>query len=119
MKLLTFAAGLAAGYVLGTRAGRERFQQLTDEARKLSNHPKVAEWQDKAKHLLASGTQAPSSATNRADQPYQANQVGQASPGALPSEPGPDATTVAESVAQPRPRRPRAATPGTITESPA
>jgi hypothetical protein len=116
MKLLTFAAGLAAGYVLGTRAGRERFQQLTDEARKLSNHPKVSEWQDKAKHLLAGGTQTQSSAPTQGNHLNQANQ---ATAAALPSEPGPDATTVAESVAQPRPRRPRAATPGTITESPA
>lgn len=106
MKLMTFAAGLAAGYVLGTRAGRERFNQLTDEARKLSNHPKVAELQDKAKHLLTGRNDSSSSVTNQTT-------------AVLPTEPGPDATTFAESVAQPRPRRPRTATPGTITESPA
>jgi hypothetical protein len=49
MKLLTFAAGLAAGYVLGTRAGRERFDQLVQKARELSDHPTVVQAEQKAK----------------------------------------------------------------------
>ncbi|HJW62246.1 MAG TPA: YtxH domain-containing protein, partial [Actinomycetes bacterium] len=31
---LGIAVGLAAGYVLGTRAGRERYQQLTASAKR-------------------------------------------------------------------------------------
>jgi len=108
MKLLTFAAGLAAGYVLGTRAGRERFEQLTDEARKLTNHPKMSKLQDTAKQLLGGSTDPQPSVTNHA------------SAVAVPVEPGPDAATLAESVPQRRPRRrPGTAAPGTVTESPA
>src|SRR5689334_13974123 len=54
MKVLTFAAGLAAGYVLGTRAGREKFDQIVTSARKMSNHPTVVQAQDKVKDMLGS-----------------------------------------------------------------
>ena len=66
MKMLTFAAGLAAGYVLGTRAGRERFDQLVRSARKMGNHPTVVQAQDKVKDVLSGDTrreQHPGSAT--------------------------------------------------------
>ncbi len=56
MRILTLAAGLAAGYVLGTRAGREKYEQIAATARKMSNHPTVAQAQTKAKNLLSSGT---------------------------------------------------------------
>jgi hypothetical protein len=38
---LTFVAGLALGYVLGTRAGRERYEQLKKSARQLAQNPAV------------------------------------------------------------------------------
>ncbi|MFD7920458.1 YtxH domain-containing protein [Streptomyces sp. NPDC059740] len=38
---LTFVAGLAAGYVLGTRAGRERYEQLRAAARRVAGNPAV------------------------------------------------------------------------------
>ncbi|MEU6824757.1 YtxH domain-containing protein [Streptomyces atriruber] len=38
---LTFVAGLALGYVLGTRAGRERYEQLKKSAREISQNPAV------------------------------------------------------------------------------
>ncbi|MHA6759804.1 YtxH domain-containing protein [Streptacidiphilus sp. PAMC 29251] len=41
MRKLTFLAGLAVGYVLGTRAGRERYEQLRKSARDLSQTPAV------------------------------------------------------------------------------
>lgn len=40
---LTFALGLATGYVLGTRAGRERYEQIARLARRVSEHPQVQE----------------------------------------------------------------------------
>ena len=58
MKVVTFAAGLAAGYVLGTRAGREKYQQIVATARKVSSHPSVQQAQDKAKDLIDAGTDA-------------------------------------------------------------
>lgn len=36
-----FMGGLAAGYVLGTRAGRQRYDQLAEAARKVRNDPTV------------------------------------------------------------------------------
>ncbi|MEU5544860.1 YtxH domain-containing protein [Streptomyces sp. ISID311] len=38
---LTFIAGLATGYVLGTRAGRERYEQLRKVAQRVSQNPAV------------------------------------------------------------------------------
>lgn len=38
---LTFVAGLAIGYVLGTRAGRERYEQLKKSAREIARNPAV------------------------------------------------------------------------------
>ena len=38
---LVFAAGMAVGYVLGTRAGRESYEQLKNKAQELWESPKV------------------------------------------------------------------------------
>ncbi|MEG3629767.1 YtxH domain-containing protein [Streptomyces poriticola] len=38
---LTFVVGLAVGYVLGTRAGRERYEQLKKSARQFAENPAV------------------------------------------------------------------------------
>lgn len=37
----TFMAGLAAGFVLGARAGRERYEQLKKAARRAADNPAV------------------------------------------------------------------------------
>lgn len=41
MKKLTMLAAGAVGYVLGTRAGRERYEQIKRGAQKLKNNPTV------------------------------------------------------------------------------
>ena len=41
-KLLLLAAG-AVGYVLGTRAGRERYEQIMSTVTKVKNDPRVQE----------------------------------------------------------------------------
>jgi hypothetical protein len=38
---VTFVLGLALGYVLGTRAGRERYEQLKKSVREFSQNPAV------------------------------------------------------------------------------
>jgi membrane protein DedA with SNARE-associated domain len=38
-----FLAGAALGYVLGTRAGRERFEQIKHLSRQVSENPRVQE----------------------------------------------------------------------------
>ena len=56
MRKLTFFAGLALGYVLGTRAGRERYEQLRKTARDLAQTPAVQTATRNAKQ--AAGTAA-------------------------------------------------------------
>jgi hypothetical protein len=56
VRVIKLAAGLAIGYVLGSRAGREKYEQIVTTARKVQDHPAVAQAQEKAKGLLTSGT---------------------------------------------------------------
>ncbi len=39
--MLRFLLGAAVGYVLGTRAGRERYEQLLRTYQRLADHPAV------------------------------------------------------------------------------
>lgn len=55
---LTFAVGLAAGYVLGTRAGRERYEQIAESARGVVGHPVVVRARSKAKEMVGVGADA-------------------------------------------------------------
>ena len=50
MRKLTLLAAGAVGYVLGTRAGRERYEQIKSGAQKLKNNPTV---QQKAREATA------------------------------------------------------------------
>ncbi len=47
---LAFLAGGAAGYVLGTREGRQRYEQIKSKAEHLWNDPSVQEKVGQAKH---------------------------------------------------------------------
>ncbi|GAA4767478.1 YtxH domain-containing protein [Streptomyces sanyensis] len=47
---LTFVAGLALGFVLGARAGRERYEQLKKSAREISQNPAVRNAAESAAH---------------------------------------------------------------------
>lgn len=53
MKKLTLLAGVAVGYVLGTRAGRERYEQLKAGAHRLDRNPKVQAAAGKAQDTVA------------------------------------------------------------------
>jgi hypothetical protein len=57
---LGIAVGLAAGYVLGTRAGRERYQQLTASAKRIADEPSLQRIQEELNGLFGSGGQATS-----------------------------------------------------------
>ncbi|MFJ8014070.1 YtxH domain-containing protein [Streptomyces sp. NPDC096339] len=46
----TFLAGLALGYVLGTRAGRERYEQLKKSVREFAQNPAVRNAAETAGH---------------------------------------------------------------------
>ena len=43
MRKLSFLAGFGAGYVLGARAGRQRYEQIATAARSFMDNPKVQE----------------------------------------------------------------------------
>jgi hypothetical protein len=52
---ILFAAGLAVGYVLGTRAGRERYEQLKNAALGFWNDPRVQRRVDQVEDLFSHG----------------------------------------------------------------
>lgn len=58
MRSLTFAAGLATGYVLGTRAGREKYERIIAGAREFPDRPTVAHLQSRAAELVNVGIDA-------------------------------------------------------------
>ena len=58
---LGIAVGLAAGYVLGTRAGRERYQQLTASAKRFADEPSLQRLQEELNGLFRSGGQGQAS----------------------------------------------------------
>ena len=49
IKKLMFLGVGAAGYVLGAKAGRGRYEQIAEQARKLRNNPTVQEKMDQAR----------------------------------------------------------------------
>ncbi len=53
MKLLCTVAIFGAGYVLGTRAGRERFEQIKENAAKLWDSSPIQAGREKAKSAAA------------------------------------------------------------------
>jgi len=55
---MTFAAGLAAGYVLGTKAGREKYDQISAAARRLSEQPLISQTQSALKDAAQTTGQA-------------------------------------------------------------
>ena len=74
--------GLAAGYVLGTRAGRERYEQIKDQAEKLWNLDPVQKQVERAKDFASSTAMAiPGALWNGAVKVTRAMQGKDASPG--------------------------------------
>ncbi|HZJ07337.1 MAG TPA: hypothetical protein VFD59_17995 [Nocardioidaceae bacterium] len=60
-KLMLLGAG-AAGYVLGAKAGRERYEQISRQAQKIRGNPTVAQKVDEAKDVAR---EAASTATDK------------------------------------------------------
>ncbi|UNS96896.1 YtxH domain-containing protein [Streptomyces tubbatahanensis] len=59
---LTFVSGLAVGYLLGARAGRERYEQIRKSVRRISENPAV---RNAGEAAALSGRQAASKAADR------------------------------------------------------
>ncbi len=49
--------GAGAGYVLGTRAGRERYQQIVEQARQLWQRPEVRDMAAKGRDRVGTGVE--------------------------------------------------------------
>jgi hypothetical protein len=63
---ILFATGLAVGYVLGTRAGRERYEEIKAFASNFWNSPRVQKQVHTAEDLVSDGAKkAVSSVANR------------------------------------------------------
>ena len=58
MRKLWVAVGFAAGYVLGSKAGRERYEQIRTMASDFMHTPVVADAQEKVKTLAERGAEA-------------------------------------------------------------
>jgi hypothetical protein len=100
---LKLLAGLAAGYVLGARAGRERYERIAEAARRLAERPEVREMTGKVRSGLGAGVEkAIGSASDRLQQargedsasegrsePGEADARGRDGGGASPEEPAP------------------------------
>jgi hypothetical protein len=67
---MSFAVGMGVGYVLGTRSGRERYDQIAGKAQELWHNPRVQEKAGQVREAVstrsgppsaesAGGTQAP------------------------------------------------------------
>lgn len=61
---LTFLVGAAAGYVLGTRSGRERYDQIKDQAQRLWKDPRVQDATEKVQHAAQEHMPGSSSASS-------------------------------------------------------
>lgn len=51
--MIGFVAVLATGYVLGTKAGRERYEQIRDTARAVAGHPATKSMIDAGRRKIA------------------------------------------------------------------
>ena len=66
---LKLAAGLVAGYVLGARAGRERYERIAEATRRLAERPEVRELTGKVRSGLGTGLEkAAGTASDRLQQ---------------------------------------------------
>lgn len=54
-KTLTLLAGAAVGYVAGTRAGRERYEQIVAAAQNFTARPAVRDARERVKALAGQG----------------------------------------------------------------
>jgi hypothetical protein len=66
---LKLLAGLTAGYVLGARAGRERYERIAEATRRLAERPEVRELTGKVRAGLGAGLEkAAGTASDRLQQ---------------------------------------------------
>jgi hypothetical protein len=57
--MFKLTAGLAIGYVLGSRAGRDKYEQIAATARKVQAHPAVTQARQTVRARLGAAADAP------------------------------------------------------------
>ncbi len=55
-RALTFATGLTVGYVAGTKAGREKYEQMRLKMHEVSQQPAVAEMRENLQEQVGAAT---------------------------------------------------------------
>ncbi|HEX8859256.1 MAG TPA: hypothetical protein VGC06_09265 [Actinomycetes bacterium] len=117
---LGMLVGAAAGYVLGTRAGQERYQQLVDQSRELLRRPQVQDAASKGRERVTSGVDR--AAAQAGDALRRARQRRTETGGATETTPGttsdPTTGTGATGGATPGTGGTGGTTPGTATGTP-
>jgi hypothetical protein len=80
MKRLFFVAGAGVGYVLGTKAGRQKYEQMKAKAREALERPEVHEVTDavrsEARRLYAEGRRKLRSQTEAANHAVDSSEPG-------------------------------------------
>lgn len=112
MRLLTLAAGIATGYVLGTRAGRGKYEQIVEGARQLRANPTLAQAQATAKNLATTPGTSPTATSATVRTPAALNRPVSATPAS--AAPSSSAATPATTATPKAPRR--AAGQSTLTD---
>jgi hypothetical protein len=117
---LGMLVGAAAGYVLGTRAGRERYQQLVDQSREFLGRPQVQDAASKGRERVTSGVDR--AAAQAGDALQRARQRRTGTGGTTETTPGttsgPTTGTGATGGATPGTGGTGGTTPGTATGTP-
>lgn len=102
MAMIKLVAGLAVGYVLGSRAGREKYEQIAATARKVNAHPSVVQAQEKAKALLSTGTDKATAKLHE----VAATTTPSTTPSTTPATTPAPSTTTVPATPRPAPRKP-------------
>jgi hypothetical protein len=89
MSKILVAAASAAGYVLGTKAGRERYEMLRQKADELLQRPEVQPWKHKLEEAIGTGSSPQREQTSAAEPAYVTRAEPYPSPAAPLSDPSP------------------------------
>ena len=87
MSKILVAAASAAGYVLGTKAGRERYEMLRQKADELLQRPEVQPWKQKVEEAI--GTSSPGGPSSTSEPAFVTRAEPYPSPTAPLTDPSP------------------------------
>lgn len=73
--MIGFVAVLATGYVLGTKAGRERYEQIAGAARALAGHPATKSVIDAGRRKIAEKVSPDPPVVNLTEIDYQSTVI--------------------------------------------